>query len=239
MKKSVFIVIEGTDGAGKGTQVGLLKEKLKQLKIAFKVIDFPRYEDNAYGKLVGKYLKGEIQKFGGINPYLLTLAYAGDRALAREQMNEWIKDGNLVIANRYLHSNVAYSIARLPEDIRDEFIRWNYDLEYNTNGIPKEELVILLYIDPEVAQKNIEQKGERGYMGGKGKDIHEKDLQYQKDVANAYLYLSKRYLHWKVINCASNGKMRTPEDIHQEIIELVQRYAAIPEARPAAKQVAG
>ncbi len=239
MKQGKFIVIEGTDGAGKGTQLGLLKEKLQSMDVSLQVIDFPRYEDNAYGKLIGEYLNGKLQKYGDINPYLLTLAYAGDRALAGGEMKQWIEQGDFVIANRYLHSNVAYSIAKLPEEVKDNFvsaslkedliseeierfINWNYDLEYGTNGIPKEELVILLYVDPEIAQKNIEQKGERSYMGGKGKDVHEVDVDYQKAVANAYLYLSKTQPHWVVIDCAPEGSMLSPEQIHNQIMEILK-----------------
>lgn len=225
--KGHFIVIEGTDGAGKGTQLGMLKEKLHSMNIPLQIIDFPRYEDNAYGTLVGKYLAGEIQQYGGINPYLLTLAYAGDRALAAAEMKKWIAEENFVIANRYLHSNVAYSIAKLPDEVRDSFIQWNYDLEYETNGIPKEELVILLFVDPEIAQKNIEQKGERQYLGGKGKDIHEMDLGYQRKVADAYLYLAKKQSHWVVIDCAPDGVMRTPEEIHSQIMEVLKEKGVL------------
>ena len=214
-----FIVIEGTDGVGKATQVALLKDKLEAFGIQHQIIDFPRYQDNLYGKLIKSYLQGEIQKYGGINPYLLTLAYAGDRALAKDLIKSWLEKGNLVIANRYLHSNVAYSIAYLPGDIREEFMKWNYDLEYQTNGIPKEELVILLYADPEVAQKNIEKRGE--------KDINEKDLAYQKKVAEAYLYLSKSQSHWVVIDCVKDGQMKSKDEIHQNILEVLKQKGVL------------
>lgn len=214
-----FICIEGTDGVGKATQIGLLKDKITSLGIQYKIIDFPRYDDNAYGKLIRQFLAGEIQKYGGINPYLLTLAFAGDRSLAKDIINGWLKNGDLVIANRYLHSNVAYSIAKLPADIKDQFIKWNYDLEYETNGIPKESLVILLFADPEVAQKNIEQRGE--------KDINEKDLAYQKKVAEAYLYLAKLQPHWVVIDCASDGQMKPKKEIHQEIMKIINKKLQI------------
>lgn len=214
-----FIVIEGTDGVGKATQVRLLKEKLDSLGVKHQIIDFPRYEDNAYGKIIRSFLNGEIQKYGGINPYLLTLAYAGDRSLAKDIINGWLKNGDLVIANRYLHSNVAYSIAKLPNEMKEEFIRWNYDLEYQTNGIPKEELVILLYAPPEVAQKNIEQRGK--------KDINEKDIEYQKKVAEAYLYLAKSQSHWVVIDCTKDGQMKSKEEIHREIIKVFKEKAVL------------
>lgn len=227
MNRGRFIVIEGTDGAGKGTQVQLLKEKLSELQTPFEVIDFPRYEDNEYGKLIGKYLRGELGDPKNLNRYLISLMYAGDRILAKPLIENWIHQGKIVIANRYVHSNVAYGVATLSGEAVDEFIKWNYDLEYETNSIQKEELVVLLYVDPEIAQKNIEQKGDRQYMGGKGKDIHEQDVHYQKDVANAYLYLAKQQPHWVIIDCALQGKMRLPEEIHEQIMEILKERGII------------
>lgn len=220
-EKGRFIVIEGTDGSGKGTQLELLKKKVHELKVPYQSIDFPRYEDNEYGRLVGRYLKGEFGGLGTISPYLISLPYASDRLLARPIIENWLNEGYLVIANRYLHSNVAYSIANMPADQKDKFIKWNYNLEYNTNSIPREDLVVLLYADPETAQRKVDEKGSRSYLGGKGRDIHEENLEYQIKVADAYLYLADSQRHWTVVRCTAEKQMRSREEIHEEIMEVL------------------
>jgi dTMP kinase len=216
-----FIVIEGTDGSGKGTQINLLEERLRKEGVDLKIVDFPQYESNLYGKLVGRYLKGEFGGLEDVNPYLASLAYAGDRLLAKPQIEKWLAEGNLVIANRYELSNKAYMSARLPEDQRAEYASWLDDLEYNTNGLPKEELVVFLYVPPNIGQKNVDQKLKRNYLGNKKRDIMESDLNYLKEVANIYLSMAASNPNWAVIECTENGLMKSREEIHQQIVSIL------------------
>jgi dTMP kinase len=222
MKKGKFVVIDGTDGSGKGTQVELLKQKLKILKTPFEVIDFPRYEDNDYGRLVGRYLKGDFGPMESLNPYLVALPYAGDRALAKPLIEKWLAQGKLVIANRYVPSNKAFSAARMSPKEGREFIDWDDQLEYETNKIPREDLVLLLYVDPKVIQQNVDQKEVRGYMGQKARDIHEANFAYQKKVAKTYLQLAESENHWHVVQCMQGKTMRTREEIHEEILQALK-----------------
>lgn len=222
MKKGKFVVIDGTDGSGKGTQVELLKQKLSELKVPFEVIDFPRYEDNDYGKLVGRYLKGEFGSMESLSPYLIALTYAGDRALAKPLIEKWLAEGKLVIANRYVPSNKAFSAARMSPKEGREFIDWDDKLEYETNKIPREDLVLLLYVDPKVIQQNVDQKEVRGYMGKKARDIHEANFEYQKKVAKMYLQLAKSEDHWHIVQCMQGKTMRSREEIHEEIIHVLK-----------------
>lgn len=207
-----LIVIEGADGSGKKTQADYLKKYLESQKIKHQVTSFPRYGQNPYANLVKDYLNGKFGKVSQIDPHLISLTYAGDRMLAAPMIREWLEGGNIVIADRYLHSNVAYTLARLSENEHQEFINWSYDLEYATNGLPKEEIVILLNIDPKVANQNIKSRN---------KDLHEKDLSYQQEVVKAYLKLAKLNSNWVVIESSDNGKMRPAEEINNEIIQIL------------------
>ncbi len=212
-----FIVIEGTDGAGKTTQIKLLESALKKESIAYKVIDFPRYKDNEYGKLIRRYLLGEFGNLENVSPYLASLPYAGDRLLAKPQITKWLEQGKLVIANRYAASNKAHMVVKLPLEKRQKFIDWLDNLEYKVNKIPEEDLVILLFLNhPKIAQKNIN-------IRGRQKDIHEDNLKYQKEVSYAFLNLSKQEKNWQVVNCAKNNKMRKPEEIHKEILSILKK----------------
>ncbi|MDO8618854.1 MAG: dTMP kinase [Candidatus Daviesbacteria bacterium] len=214
--KEKFIVIEGTDGAGKTTQIKLLEKALKKIKKSYKVIDFPRYKDNEYGKLIFRYLLGEFGKLEQVSPYLASLPYAGDRLLAKPEIEKWLKQGQLVIANRYASANKGHMSAKLPVSERKQFVDWLNNLEYKINEIPREDLVILLFLDPKLAQKNINTRARLA-------DIHEKDFNYQKKVAKAFLELSKSEKNWVVVNCAKNGKMKKPQEIHEEISGILKR----------------
>lgn len=207
-----LIVIEGGDGAGKTTQVSLLSKGLKDKNIPHEVISFPRYEDNLYGGLIKRYLEGEFGSIEQVNPYLVALAFAGDRALAKSQIKQWLDEGKIVIANRYVPSSKAHLSANLPQEKREEFIKWLDNLEYGMGAI-KEDLVILLNVDPKVGQKNAQ---DRNLV-----DLHEESLEHLNQTSKIYLELSKQE-DWVVVNCMEDDKMKPIEDIHQEVWKILE-----------------
>ncbi len=227
MANGKFIVIDGTDGSGKATQIELLTQALKKQKLKFETIDFPRYEENIYGRLAGRYLKGE---FGGVNevsPYLAALTYAGDRNLAKILIEKWLTEGKVVISNRYVPSSKAHMAAKLKPKDRDNFWQWLDELEYKTNKIPKENFVIFLYVDPQVAQKNVDAKSKRGYVGGKKRDIHEANIEHLIKSSKLYLKQAIQNKNWHVIYCMKQGQLRSREDIQQEIQVILKTKGII------------
>lgn len=212
MKKGQLIVIDGIDGSGKTTQVNLLAQYLEQQKIPYEVISFPRYEDNIYGKLIKRYLEGEFGSISEVNPYLMACIFAGDRALAKPKIEKWLAEDKLVIANRYVSASYAHLGANLPEEKRAEFIKWLDDLEYGTNGIPKEDLTILLKVNPKVGQKNV---------SGRHTDIHEQSLKHLEQAQEIYLRLAKGENNWYVVGCMKDGNMKPPDEIHQSVVQII------------------
>jgi dTMP kinase len=220
-QKGKLIVIEGGDGSGKGTQAQLLISFLKKKKIPVKYFDFPQYYQTFHGQTVARYLRGEFGTLDNISPYLASLAYALDRLSAKEQMEDFLKKGGVIIANRYTPSNMAYQGARFSnEKEREKFFQWLYELEYKINKIPKENLVIYLYVLWEIGVELTAKKEERQYLLGK-EDIHEKNIDFRKKVEQMYLHLSKTKKNWVVLNCVENGKILPKEAIHQKIIQIL------------------
>lgn len=215
MNKGFFIVFEGIDGSGKTTQIELLTKYFSESDFPYQTISFPRYEHNLYGKLIRRYLRGELGSRSLVNPYLVALAYAGDRTLAKEQINKWLGEGKIVIANRYVSSSKAHLGANLDEEKRAEFMRWVDELEYQTHGIPKPDLTILLNVDPLVGQKNASKDHKV--------DIHEKSIEHESEASKIYLELSRTEENWVVLDCMEDNQMKSPEEIQSDIRQIVNK----------------
>lgn len=213
MKKGKLIVIDGIDGSGKTTQIDLIAKNLAKQGIAYEIISFPRYEDNIYGKLVERYLDSEFGSITEVNPYLIALAYAGDRVLAKGLINGWLKDGKIVLANRYVSASKAHLGANLFPEKREEFFLWLDELEYGVSGMPKEDQTMLLKIEPETGQQNVSEKH--------NPDLHEKNVRHLEEAQQIYLSLAKKENNWYVVDCMRDGVLRSPEDIHQEIMQKI------------------
>lgn len=227
-RKGKLVVIDGTDGSGKGTQTELLLKYLDEHKKKNKYIDFPRYYTSFHGRMVGRYLKGEFGSLQSASPYLTSLFYALDRLTARDEIIDWLEEGNTVVANRYTTSSMAFQTARVEKDKQEEFIKWLYDMEYKEHKLPKEDVVLFLYVPVEISQKLIEQKNKRGYMGAGKKDINEADVKYQKDVLKLYLDLAMKHPHWEVIKCVdTRGKLLPIPKVHAKVISALKKHGIV------------
>lgn len=215
-----FIVIEGSDGSGKSTQIELLDQYLKDKNITHKIIDFPRYQDNLYGSFIRKYLAGEFGEATAVNPYLISLAYGLDRMLAKETLQDWLKNGEIVIANRYMQSNLAHQGAKLSGKQREDFINWLLQAEFEVNQIPKEDLLLFLYVPVEVSQRLMAERGQ-------AKDQHELNVDYLREVEKVYLALADRFDHWVRLDGVLDGQLRSKEDISGEIIKILKEKQII------------
>jgi len=223
MKQGKLIVIEGSDGSGKGTQLQLLTAYVKANSIPHAVLDFPQYYKTFFGKWIGRFLKGDFGTIEEINPYLLMFPYAADRWQSKDDINNWLSQSRLVISNRYTGSN-AYQAAKLPLKERKRFLDWSFDMEYEAFGIPREDLVIFLYVPFSVSQKLIEQKNSRKYLGkGIQKDIHESNLVLLQEVEKVYLDFCSKFKHWIKIDCVKNGEILPKEEIHRRIVDILEK----------------
>lgn len=211
--QGLLIVIEGIDGSGKTTQVELTVQKLKEQGIDCVSIKFPRYGDNLYGALIKRYLEGELGKISDISPYLVALAYAGDRSLAKDLINKWLDEGKVIVCDRYVSASKAHMGANLEESQKDDFTKWIDELEYQTNKLPKENLTIFLSVDSGVALQNIDQEI---------KDLHEQSVDHLKKAYQMYQKLSQIEPNWVVVEGEKNGKMESKEEINQKIITIIQ-----------------
>ena len=219
-----FLAIEGIDGAGKRTQIDLLCNLLKKRGVAFTRFSFPRYT-SFYGRMVGQFLDGNFGRLADVDAHFSALLYAGDRLEAKTELQRALEKGRVVVADRYLASNLAHQGARIAPRNRNAFLKWLLELEYKVHGIPREELIILLRVPAEQAQRLVERKARRNYTRKK-KDIQEADLKHLKEAASVYDLLA-RAPHWLTIECfdAAAGKLRPPREIHEELVQRIEARA--------------
>ncbi len=221
-----FIVIEGLDGSGKSTQIKLIEEYLSDRKIKTKFIHFPRTDSEIWGDLISCFLRGKLGDINSVNPYLIALIYAGDRNDASSMLREWMKQGFMVIADRYLYSNIAFQCAKLNDaEEKAKLAKWIKHFEYDYNKIPVPDLNLFLNVPFHFTRQSLgnQRRGDdRTYLNG-GKDIHEADLNFQEKVREIYLWQVKENSDFNMIECSSDmGKMLTPKEISAKIIEKIQ-----------------
>lgn len=227
MQKCKFFVIDGTDGSGKATQTKLLADKLKKSGHKVKTIDFPQYENNFFGKMVGRYLSGEFGSSSEVSPYLASILYAGDRFEEKKQIEKWLAEGFIVIADRYASSNQIHQGGKISEqEKRKEFLAWLEELEYGIFKIPRPRAIIYLDMPIDISQKLLKTKSakkKKTYLKGK-KDIHENDLKHLSDAKNSAIELVKKNNNWIRIECYRNSKPFSVEEISRNIAEKIMPF---------------
>lgn len=180
-----FIVIEGTDGSGKGTQFQLLAERLKTAGYEVALFDFPQY-DKESSYFVREYLNGKYGSADDIGPYTGSLFYALDRFEAAGAIREALAAGKIVLANRFVGSNMAHQGTKFvnPEERRGYFI-WLDNLEFEMLRVPRPDASFVLRVPAEIAQGLVDQKASRSYTDKK-RDIHEADLSHLERAVQVY-----------------------------------------------------
>ena len=188
-----LIVIEGLDGAGKSTQINRLNKHLATRGFRCRQLHFPRTDSPVYGELIARFLRGDLGDVYQVNPYLIALIYAGDRFDFKPTLETWLNDGDMVLLDRYVYSNVAYQCAKIKNKEESRALReWILQLEFEYHALPKPDLNIFLDVPFMFTRQKLtdDRKGtERKYLQGK-KDIHEADLEFQEQVRESYLSMS-------------------------------------------------
>jgi len=214
-----LIIIEGLDGCGKSTQLELLKETFQDCRF----LTFPNYHTPA-GEIITDYLSGGLTETDEEHSaYSASTFYAADRYISyrKDWRVDWLS-GKTIISARYTTSNAIYQMTKLDRSLWEGYCTWLYDYEYQKLGIPAPDAVIFLDVPVEVSQKLLTER----YQGDeRKKDIHEADMTYLKRCREAVRYAAGHdpYAMWYMLNCCCHDEMRTPESIHEELVQLIAR----------------
>ncbi len=218
-KKGKIIVIEGTDCSGKATQSKLLVERLEKEGKKCISVSFPCY-DTPTGKIVGGAYLGKQEICDSffdsaleLDPKIACLYFAADRKYNIGKVLEYVSQGYYVILDRYVTSNLAHQGCRIEnKDERFYMYQWIDKLEYWLLDLPKPDKTIFLHV-PYDFTKELEKN--RKFL-----DEYEQNPQHLQNAERAYIELSQLY-NWDKIECIKENKLRSIEDIHEELYNLI------------------
>lgn len=219
----MFIVLEGLDGAGKSTQIAKLKALFTERGVESEYLHFPRFDAPVYGDLIARFLRGDLGSVEQVNPYLVALLYAGDRADCAKTINAWLSEGKVVIVDRYVYSNIGYQCAKMSSGEERNALRdWILRTEFEQFAIPRPDLSLFLDVPFSFTERKLTEQREgddRSYLNGQ-KDIHEASLDLQRRVREVYLETAAVGDDLKVVDCSTeDGAMASPEQIFERIMD--------------------
>jgi dTMP kinase len=217
-----FIAIEGSDGSGKTTQFGLLKQRLEDAGYQTAVFKFPQYNQSS-SHFIKQYLNGAYGPASLVNPYTASLFYALDRYEAAPLIKHALADGKIVLADRYAGSNMAHQGAKFtnPAERRGFFV-WAESIEFQMLGIPRPNINLFLRVPAEKSFELTKARAPRDYTN-QMQDEHEKDLKHLQSTVETYDMLCQLFtVDFKAIECLKDGELMSVEEIHSLVWQATQ-----------------
>ncbi|NFE21111.1 thymidylate kinase [Clostridium botulinum] len=231
MERGRLIVIEGSDGSGKATQTKKLYDKLVRENKKVKKIEFPNYKSES-SALIKMYLSGEFGRDpDSVNPYASSTFYAVDRfASYKKDWEEFYLKGGIIIADRYTTSNMIHQAAKIKDvQAKDNFLNWLWDFEFKKFNLPVPDCVIFLDMPPKFSKILMKTRNNK-FTGEKEKDIHENNYEYLLESYNNSKYISEKY-DWNRIECTNKDKIKSIDQINDDIIKIIIQYIDFSEQR--------
>lgn len=223
MKKGKMIVIEGADGTGKATQTDLTSKNLMKSGYLVETIDFPS-KKSFFGKLIYEGLFGSYGDFKSLHPKLASTFWAADRYLAKNKMESWLREGKIVIADRYVSANQLHQGGKIKDEVeRKEFMRWLDEMEHVQYGIPRPDIILYLDVPYEISSRLMKERKEKKKASGSVEqtDQHEEDIEHQIAAReSAIKMLSDK--SWIRIQCSTDGiTLLSIEAINKKIMHHI------------------
>jgi dTMP kinase len=236
---SKLISIEGCDGAGKSTQVELVKKYFKNHKLSFSFFHFPMYGHNEFSDIIARFLRGEFGGIDKVSPYFVANIYAMDRFMFLPILKEALKTVDVVLLDRYVFSNIAYQAAKYPLASKetDDIRTWILNFEFDFLNLPYPDLNIFFDVPIKITKERLETKREgsdRDYLNGK-QDIHEADFEFQERVRQNYLDIMAG-VNSKIIPCTIAQKDKylviPPKDLFKMHVKPLLDYTLFGDENP-------
>lgn len=215
-----IIVIEGTDGSGKKTQTDRLYNRLLAENYNVRKQSFPNY-DSPSASPVKMYLNGDFGESDmSLDAYQASILFAVDRLCTfKKDLEDFYNNDGIIIFDRYIESNMLHQAGKIREKENvEKYLDWLTALEYDTLHLPKADKVLFLDVPVAISKRLAESRG--AYKSDTKKDIHESNSEHLLHAYDSAKYVSKKY-NWQVVNCTENDEMKSIEDIHEDIYNIV------------------
>ena len=183
----MLIVIEGVDGAGKRTLTNGLRAAFEAAHKSVATLAFPRYGHSVPADLAAEALHGGHGDLSE-SVYAMAVLFALDRAGARDEIGHLNSAYDVVILDRYVASNAAYSAARLHQGADGDVVEWVRDLEYGRLHLPSPDWQVLLDVPAELAAERAENRAAQD--ADRAKDAYERDDGLQRRTGEVYSALA-------------------------------------------------
>lgn len=185
----LLIAIEGVDGAGKRTLCNGLRAEFEGAGRSVAALSFPRYTHSVTADLAAEALHGEHGDLAS-SVYAMAVLFALDRAGARDEIGHLRAAYDVVILDRYVASNAAYSAARLHQQADGEVVEWVRTLEYGRLHLPAPDWQLLLNVPAELAAQRARHR--EAADAERRRDSYERDDDLQRRTGEVYAGLAKR-----------------------------------------------
>ena len=183
----MLIAIEGVDGAGKRTLTQGLVAAFEAAGRSVATLAFPRYGQSVPADVAAEALHGQHGDLAS-SVYAMATLFALDRAGGADEIRELCRAHDVVILDRYVASNAAYSAARLRQRADGEVVGWVHDLEYRRLGLPAPDWQVLLGVSAELADQRSRRRAQED--AGRQRDAYERDTGLQQRTGAAYTELA-------------------------------------------------
>ena len=195
----MLIAIEGVDGAGKRTLSDGLRSAFQAAGKSVATLAFPRYGQSVTADIAAEALHGEHGDLAS-SVYAMAALFAIDRAGAREEIGHLRAAYDVLILDRYVASNAAYSAARLHQDATGEAVDWVRRLEYERLHMPAPDWQVLLDVPPELAADRARRREHD--EPARTRDAYERDNDLQRRTGEVYCGLAAEGFGgpWKMAN---------------------------------------
>ncbi len=226
-KRGKLIVIDGSDGSGKATQTRLILARLKAGGYRTKTLDFPQYEANHFGRLLGRCLAGDFGDFISIDPHIGSVLYAADRFESKPKIEGWLKAGNIVVLDRYVSANQIHQGGKIHDAKKQKvFLEWLDRMEHGVFGLPRPDAIVYLDVPIEISQRLLsqeEQTRKKVYLKKGQKDLAETNVKHLAESRGNALRLVKKLNMWTRIDCSKKGELLSREAIAERVWQRVKK----------------
>ena len=183
----MLIAIEGVDGAGKRTLAQGLRAAFEAAGRSVATLAFPRCGQSVAADVAAEALHGQHGDLAS-SVYAMAMLFALDRAGGADQIRDLRRDHDVVILDRYVASNAAYSAARLRQQADGEVVGWVHEIEYRRLHLPVPDWQVLLGISAELADQRARHRAR--HDASRARDAYERDTELQQRTGAVYAGLA-------------------------------------------------